>query len=427
MFSKFKGALGAFRNRTKGGDKTTAFNPTPTKPPVFPDKDRFILRFACAVFAVISGKFTFNVIRDFFGMATNEDIVFAGIVAAAVTALEYSALRKAIFTHSIGYMIVSGMIAFVSILGSFGAYQGAFVKNMINSFEYQSAQRQIENLDQQIAQKQQQAAEFKTNGQMINARDRLREADQLIAQRNAAQGGLSSAREMGATGASGNAVIASLARWSDSNIEGTADTTNTALSIGVELIFLILTGLSALEEKRARRRYFTWSPQTAGGGYITATGPAPDGAGNPETAYYPAYYPGYYPHQQTGASWRPETGIYPPSPAQTTGFKIKPGFHSGGVGNGQPLPPTPSPAEPKTVTVEKVVYRDRIIEKPIESKPDMRELNRRSQARRKLNKKERRNKALELHRSDENLSISEIAQRLSVSPQTVKGYLQDSD
>ena len=380
MFSKFKGAMsaagrraanfaGAVRDRFKGSDKEKAFAPTPlTKPPVFPDKDRFILRFACAVFAVISGKFTYNVIRDFFSMVTLEELAFAGVVAAAVTALEYSALRKAIFTHSIGYMSVAGMIAIVSILGSFGAYQGAFVKNMINSFEYQSAQRQIENLDQQIAQKQQQAAEFKATGQMINARDRLREADQLIAQRNAAQGGLSSAREMGAAGASGNAVISSLSRWTDSNVEATADTTNTVLSIGVELIFLILTGLSALEEKRARRLAYAL-PYPAGSAYSVNGMAAPPGTPrHPETAFYPVYYPEYY-QPTKPVDWQRENAGYPRATAQPTQFKIPVGFgRKNGSGSPMARKNVHSPAlsidrttATGTVPAATVIYRDRYV------------------------------------------------------------------
>lgn len=66
---------------------------------------------------------------------------------------------------------------------------------------------------------------------------------------------------------------------------------------------------------------------------------------------------------------------------------------------------------------QKIVYR--------EKKPDMRALNKLSQKIRKTGKKQRKEHALELRRQFPEMSVSELAERIGVTPQTIRFYFKE--
>lgn len=339
--------------------------------PHFAEKDAYIGKGLSVVFGLVSGYFTYKFLSLFLG---TEDALKTGLVfgiSAGVTFFEWWLFRRAVLRNSLGAAIIGCLIALISIAGSFGAYQGAYVQNMLNSDAYQLKKRQVQAWLAMSDKKS------NPNGYMWSA-----------TKAEKAQKELDQVKQSGA--GAGNAVFGSVARYFDTDPQTAADNMNTLLSILFEIAFIAMTLFSAFDEKRS-----FWENQSQD----AEPDEANSGNGNAVNAI--------------GTPIPQETGNGVP-PKNTVRF----GFHPSTAKTSHP-PTLPAPA-PKVI--EKVVYREKPVEKiqyvHTSGRVSIEELNNR--------KRQRMNERLAIVknvlRDYPDLSQVKQAQRAGLSLNTFKKY-----
>lgn len=280
--------------------------------------------------ALVSGTLTGKLLSETLGFSGYDEKMIVIITAAVFTIFEVLMFRRwGIYRDGIA-LLIGILIATTSIAGSVGYFQVQLEKSIISSDEYLQQKAIVDNLIESSDPKKYPYT------YLVGKRDLPK-----------AQARLDEIRHNGA--GVGNAFYKIFARLTGWSLEDSA----LAVTVFIAFVLEVILIYSAVKTDGEYTQEHTNTQHT----------PAHQGNGSSVT-----YSPIYTTSQNGKAEHTPESN----------GFKIPVGFVGGNGSRStnagkSTLSPTPSPdhtAQPQTVTVEKVIYRDRYIptetELPIE-------------------------------------------------------------
>ncbi len=257
--------------------------------PFFANKDGYISRALSAVFGVISGLFTFLFLQFLFP----DGGLLLPLGAVGITLLEWWLFRRAVLRNSPGAALMGCLVALISIAGSLGAYQGAFVRSVLDSEQYKANARQAEAWQSLTDPKK------NPTGYLWAAR----KAEDAVAKLDAIQ-----RQGVG----SGSALFAGIADLTGADAETVALWVNMLIAAILEAVFIALIVWQAADEKRSYWASYASATKTTKGASATKD------AG--ETAKTTATGAPYPTANKAPTNGKFTIGFHPPTPTRRARF-----------------------------------------------------------------------------------------------------------